>query len=421
MARKNNLAEVLQTEVTGSMPLKTLAKVLASKGRRGDTMLAHITPKEAKKLKKAGGAGTTNPETGLPEFFDGEDFTTSFQPADVPQPPTTFTQEQGPSYSELTSYQPPTFRSEAAQDFVQPNWQTVYSEPGSSNFNVNDIISNQLGQTAAATPGTFLGSFDNTKVGTGQYAGDFGQFGATIPQDQIQNQLAASSGVGNVVSPPGATGDQTTGDQKITTPPPSTDQQQKTPEQQKSFTDKLLAGLSEPKNILGLGIAGAGGLLGYLGQQRAAQQAKAAQAQIAAAYNQAAQQQKDLAAPLIGPGYTQLSQALQGALSPANQQAYQIAQARAAQASARSGGVGAVQAALQEEGLRQQLLAGQQTQALALIAPGNTMLQNAIQNQINATTQGLGVSLQLQQQANQAANQMYAALGGAVAGGMLKG
>ena len=66
--RKANLAEVIQTDVVGTMPLKTLAKVLASKGRRGDTILAHITPKEAKKLKKAGGAGTINPETGLPEF-----------------------------------------------------------------------------------------------------------------------------------------------------------------------------------------------------------------------------------------------------------------------------------------------------------------------------------------------------------------
>ena len=100
MARKHNLAEVLQTEVSGSMPLKTLAKVLAGKGRRGDTMLAHITPKEAKKLKKMGGSGTTNPETGLPEFFGEEDFS-SFQSADVPQAPETFTQQQGPSYSDL--------------------------------------------------------------------------------------------------------------------------------------------------------------------------------------------------------------------------------------------------------------------------------------------------------------------------------
>jgi len=42
---------------------------LASKGRYGDTMLAHINPQEAGLLKSMGGAGTINPQTGLPEFY----------------------------------------------------------------------------------------------------------------------------------------------------------------------------------------------------------------------------------------------------------------------------------------------------------------------------------------------------------------
>ena len=42
---------------------------LASKGRYGDTMLAHINPEEAALLKARGGAGTINPQTGLPEFY----------------------------------------------------------------------------------------------------------------------------------------------------------------------------------------------------------------------------------------------------------------------------------------------------------------------------------------------------------------
>ena len=41
---------------------------LAKYGRHGDTMLAHITPDEAAMLKRMGGAGTTNPVTGLPEY-----------------------------------------------------------------------------------------------------------------------------------------------------------------------------------------------------------------------------------------------------------------------------------------------------------------------------------------------------------------
>ena len=42
---------------------------LASYGRNGDTMLAHINPQEAALLKSRGGAGTINPKTGLPEFY----------------------------------------------------------------------------------------------------------------------------------------------------------------------------------------------------------------------------------------------------------------------------------------------------------------------------------------------------------------
>jgi hypothetical protein len=45
------------------------ARVVANQGRRGDTMLAHITPSEARLLKSRGGSGTINPQTGLPEFF----------------------------------------------------------------------------------------------------------------------------------------------------------------------------------------------------------------------------------------------------------------------------------------------------------------------------------------------------------------
>ena len=45
---------------------------LASQGRSGDTMLAHINPAEAKILKMLGGSGTINPRTGLPEFYDSK-------------------------------------------------------------------------------------------------------------------------------------------------------------------------------------------------------------------------------------------------------------------------------------------------------------------------------------------------------------
>ena len=48
--------------------LADVTNYLQSRGRYGDTMLAHINPEEAELLKAFGGSGTINPETGLPEF-----------------------------------------------------------------------------------------------------------------------------------------------------------------------------------------------------------------------------------------------------------------------------------------------------------------------------------------------------------------
>ena len=44
------------------------ARIMASKGRGRDSMLAHITPNEARLLRSRGGMGTRNPSTGLPEY-----------------------------------------------------------------------------------------------------------------------------------------------------------------------------------------------------------------------------------------------------------------------------------------------------------------------------------------------------------------
>ena len=53
----------------GIVSLHPIARELQKFGREGDTILAHINPVEARMLKQMGGSGTTNPYTGLPEFF----------------------------------------------------------------------------------------------------------------------------------------------------------------------------------------------------------------------------------------------------------------------------------------------------------------------------------------------------------------
>ncbi len=50
-----------------------IGQQLAKYGRGPDSLLAHITPREAALLKHLGGAGTRNPVTGLLEFLDSGD------------------------------------------------------------------------------------------------------------------------------------------------------------------------------------------------------------------------------------------------------------------------------------------------------------------------------------------------------------
>jgi hypothetical protein len=50
--------------------LRKIARLLQDKGRNGDTILAHINPREAALLREHGGSGDINPETGLMEFQD---------------------------------------------------------------------------------------------------------------------------------------------------------------------------------------------------------------------------------------------------------------------------------------------------------------------------------------------------------------
>jgi len=54
----------------GLATLNPIAAAMSQEGRYGDTMLAHISPPEARMLRQMGGSGTINPSTGLPEFWN---------------------------------------------------------------------------------------------------------------------------------------------------------------------------------------------------------------------------------------------------------------------------------------------------------------------------------------------------------------
>ena len=89
------LSRLLKTDSIGN--LIDFAQLLQSKGRGKDTILAHITPAEAKRLKAAGGRGSRNPATGLLEFDD----------VPVPSlPNVTATAQATPAPSSQDSYTP---------------------------------------------------------------------------------------------------------------------------------------------------------------------------------------------------------------------------------------------------------------------------------------------------------------------------
>lgn len=379
MAR-SNLAKILKAD------LPAAAELLRKKGRRGDTILAHITPREAAKLKAEGGSGTTNPDTGLPEFYDGFDFGgMDFNlPADIAGPVEAGTQAAGEGYFTPSTYgnlQPVTGATMS---------QDVARMPGA------DILDLQQGvQRYAELQPEYYGIPSNViafqdQTGTPPIpvsaASLRAQAGGAPDVEQIAKDVAAQYGVDQEGKP---IIDLTTAEkpgflaragQQITSDP--------------------LRAL-----IAGLGVGGTG--LSYLMSQA---QTKKAQQALQNAYAQAAAQQRELAQPYMTQGAQQLGQALTGALSPVQQQQLQAEQARAAQQVAATGGVGAAQATRSLEDYRQRLLSQQQQLALSLLGAGTPLINSAIQSQLQGTVAGQQLGLNLSQQAGQAANNMLSAL-----------
>jgi hypothetical protein len=385
MAR--SLARVLKTEMSTDLPLKAMAQALRKKGRGRDTVLAHITPREAAKLKREGGSGTINPDTGLPEFDDGFDFG-----ALVPETPS-YQVDTGSAYGGLPSAAPS--GAGYSNEFgLTPMQAAATTAPPatSSDYSFQPTPAYQ-----------FAGTPYDASAGAMAYAPPAASFADTAGQQAISAAVpsgytAAPYGAGtSIVEQPAGIG----------TLPDQAAAGGAAPAQQ-GFFDKALSQLTA--NPLQALIAGGGiGLTGlnYLrAQNQAKQQAQAYQQ----AYQQAASQSQALAQPFIQQGGTQLAQALQGQLSAAQQQQLQAAQAATQQGIAGRGGVGAQQAERSLEDLRQRLLADQQTLALKLYGEGTPLLQSAIQAQLQGTIGSQNIQAQASQAAGQAASALLQSL-----------
>lgn len=321
-----------------NLDLVDLAEMLRSKGRGRDTVLAHITPKEAALLKARGGRGSTNPHTGLPEYEDdfsfdfgggGEDYTPSYDPT--------------PTYDPAPSYDPVAFEQPAAPE------QFVDQGGGGGAF--NDF-----------SQGGDVGPNGGPPVETPAYSED--QFqqaaaGGTPQYDEAQMQQAIAgelpSGTGDYAAP---SSDNTIKDLfdkygsnilKLLGPAALAAFGAKTgttaAQQGQAGADKVAAigpAVQARAADAQQQMIGPGGLA-----PQAQQFGKQASEQIGAVAPQLQQVGRNIAAygaPLIGIGANQMTQALSGGLTPANRQAFEAMKAQSEQGIAKRGGVGVMQA-----------------------------------------------------------------------------
>jgi hypothetical protein len=198
------------------LDLPALAEMIRAKGRGKDTMLAHITPKEAALLKRRGGSGSVNPDTGLPEFendfdfdigFGSDNYTPEVQPADIRG--TEFTPEQnamyGYSYDPMQAGQEGFAYAGAPGQQISPT-QTAYT-PDGVGMSGADIMAYQTANAPGAVtptgkqdPSTLgkIGDYLSSEKGLGTLArlgltGALGTYGASTARKAGTQAQAATA------------------------------------------------------------------------------------------------------------------------------------------------------------------------------------------------------------------------------------
>ena len=389
------IARLLKADIQESSDLKSIAKMLSKKGRGGDTMLAHITPKEAAILKEAGGAGTVNPDTGLLEFYeDFADFDATQQNVLNTIPTTMGYQSYDYIPPQQAAESPYTFDAGAAPiQLTAPDIdpQQYYA----------DQPYQQLQQAAAKQ---YAGSaFPYTPGGNYQYVGQDvdGQFIKEFPAEMTYSRSNIVGAPDAAAYPQGMM--DIPADVGAATRPaipglPLEQQAPVTPSLLTRAGDQLKAlqeatGL-KAADLIRLGGAGVGAVAGRQQAQQAAKQIQ-----------QAVQEQKQVGQPYQKAGQELQRAALAGELTPQSAQAYQALRAQMAQGIESRGGVGVAQAQAQLEAFRQNLLQNQYNFGLQVSQIGDNMALGAIRT-----------GMQLDQQLAAANQQFYTQLA-AIAGG----
>ena len=323
------ILETLRLDVMGDLSLPALAQVIQSKGRGPDTILAHITPKEAEKLKSDGGAGTINPDTGLPEFY--EDY---YTPTDTGGYPS-FMSSSLPEYTPTPSYAPDF-------SFTGGGYEPDYYTGGGYDYSPSAV------SAAPEAPSGFAGGIS------------FGETPRELQPIESLMDLRTPTGERPGVGIPQLPRD------AIEIPRGGVTQD-------RGFTEKLKEYLTNPEVLGKLGIAGLGAISGARTAKQAREQGQEAKRETQA-----------VAAPYLARGRDLVGRAERGELSPSNLQAYQAAQARLAQGVETRGGVGAAQAATQLASLRNELLQNQYDYGLKILGIGDNIALGAIKTGLEA-------------------------------------
>jgi len=370
------IARLLKADIQESSDLKSIAKMLSKKGRGGDTMLAHITPKEAKILKEAGGAGTVNPDTGLLEFYDGGFNIGSY--GDDYRYGADYGRQQARSYDYIPPQQsydsPYTFDAGAAPieltaPDIDPQQYYAQQYSPSSVSSIYDVGYGQPTSVGITAPGP-------QQVGVAAPAAT--DFYATPEVARIPSAVSPYQLTQPAITAPAGTA-----------PTPSL--LTRAGDQLKALQEAT--GL-KAADLIRLGGAGAGAVAGRQQAQQAAKQIQ-----------QATQEQKNLGKPYQEEGQKLQRAALAGELTPSSAQAYQALRAQMAQGIESRGGVGVAQAQAQLEAFRQNLLQNQYNYGLQVAQIGDNMALGAIRT-----------GMQLDQQLAAANQQFYTQLA-AIAGG----
>jgi hypothetical protein len=338
------IAKLLKADLNGSSDLAAIAAMLSSKGRGNDTLLAHITPREAEILKAAGGSGTTNPETGLLEFYDGEgvDYTTA-----PDQSAAETSRLQGAEDRiQATRYSPDTATQEDLSFGPGKVPEGVLIDP-----NTGQAMPTRYEPSGTSAPTFFRESGVYSPAQGSAQVGVNTQIPSTpyVATSADRAALFGDAGYGAKASPT-----------ELAVPSP-------TP-QEKSFFDKLTT-----EQMARLGLAGGLGVYGATQAKRGAEQAR-----------QAAGEQRAIGEPYQAKGQELQRAAQAGELTPTGQQSLQALQARLAQGAESRGGVGAAQVAAQAEAYRQQLLSQQYNLGLQVSNIGDQIALGAIRTGLQA-------------------------------------